>query len=290
MDIYDFDSQFEVLCTELEKVTYKDGDYCAGRWRSSVGQQLRKMIAESQSRNFNTVDEKIWALRNRSNFRPLCSCGNNLNFKNSSSGFFKSCSRKCASSNPSTKEKIKNTLLERYGSHHMQNEVWINNFVKSCRDKGSYRLMRENYISTHGSLFPNTNKEQTFIKAEVARFENGYNYKLMTYPSGKTIKVQGYEPQVIDYLLKAGIKEEDIDTCRTIIPRIPYTYEEKQLHYIPDIFVESKKLLVDVVSGYSWQKNGVKNLSKHTAVKNAGFNHLIVIWDDSRNCIKEILN
>lgn len=288
MDIYDFDSEFDVLRAQLEKVICNHKDYCAGKWRSVSGQHLRKIIANSQSINFKTIDEKIWALRNKTNLRPICSCGSNLNFKDSKHGFFKSCSRKCASSKTETKEKIKNTLKERYGDHHTKNKEWINNFVDNCKVKGSYQLMTEKYIERHGMLFP-SNEVDVFIKSEVSRYKSGHNYKSLTYPSGKMAKVQGYEPQIIDYLLKAGINEDDIITDRALLPKIQYISNGKHLWYIPDIFVKSKNLLLDVVSGYSWQKNAVKNLSKKAGVKVAGFNHLIVIWDDSRNCIKEML-
>jgi transposase len=107
-------------------------------------------------------------------------------------------------------------------------------------------------------------------------------HKPYTLPSGKIIKVQGYEPQFLDYVFENNlVKEEDFD-FRQI--RIPYkTNDNKRHYYYPDFHIPSKNLIIEIKSTYILNKQGkdIQEL-KHQACINKGFNYILIL-DNNMN-------
>lgn len=76
-------------------------------------------------------------------------------------------------------------------------------------------------------------------------------FKQYKYTLGnRTILVQGYEPQALDYLQTIGIPADDIRCEAEFGDRlnIRYRYRGKTRQYLPDIYVVSKRLIVEVKS------------------------------------------
>ena len=122
-----------------------------------------------------------------------------------------------------------------------------------------------------------TKNVDIFHKAFMSRAKSEYSTKTMTLPSGKTIRYQGFENQVIEDLLKAGIQEDEIVTGPGNVPHIQYEFEDKVCRYYPDIYIPKLNQLIEVKSLYTWTKYKKKNLAKYKAAKEAGFNINIVI-------------
>lgn len=173
--------------------------------------------------------------------------------------------------------KVKETLIAKYG---------VDNPLKSpiIREK-----IRQTSQARYGTDSPMQSSD-IFEKCQLAQMQTRYRFKKYLMPSGDIRWVQGYEPQVINYLLQSGITEEDLHTERNLLPVIKYDFDNKTRVYFPDIFIPSKNMLIEVKSSYTWVKDIVKNLAKHEASKDAGYRHLIIIWDDSKDCIKEMIN
>ena len=77
-----------------------------------------------------------------------------------------------------------------------------------------------------------------------------YNYVL----GNRCLKVQGYEPQALDYLTQQlGISSSDIRTeCEFgDALNIRYKYSGKMRTYFPDIFIVSKRAIVEVKSSHT---------------------------------------
>jgi hypothetical protein len=69
---------------------------------------------------------------------------------------------------------------------------------------------------------------------------------------GKTFHVRGYEPYALAYLVKQkGISSKELVTSSKNIPRIPYVYGGKHRTHVPDIFIPTKNILVEVKSVYT---------------------------------------
>jgi hypothetical protein len=124
------------------------------------------------------------------------------------------------------KNKKINTTLRNYGTeHHFQNELNIADRKKTCLEK-------------YGTEYPS----------------GGYNFKDYVYPSGKNIRIQGYENRALDDLLKNYL-EEEILTGKDV-PRIRYIGLDGKPHlYFPDIYIPKENLIIEVKSHWTIKQN-----------------------------------
>ena len=193
------------------------------------------------------------------------------------------------------KEKVNLTKIERYGQagwNHVQTKLTmterygVDNPLKSdiIREQIKKTCM-ERYGVKHVMQDP-----KIFDRCMKNQFKGNYKLKDKIMPSGKIIKYQGYEGYVIQYLLDNEIAEDDLALERTGIPTISYHFEGKDRRYYPDIFIKSKNMLIEVKSTWTFNREVEKNIAKHMASKDAGYHHIIIIWDASKNCIFEIIN
>jgi hypothetical protein len=104
-----------------------------------------------------------------------------------------------AVAHPDIIQKIKHTNAIKFGGHPKRTTEVQEKWVATCLEK-------------YGG-HPNQNREvQT--KSEF----KGYHYKNYTFPSGKVVKVQGYEPLALEQLIQKCVKEEDIVVGKANVP------------------------------------------------------------------------
>jgi hypothetical protein len=99
-------------------------------------------------------------------------------------------------------------------------------------------------------------------------------------PSGNVVKLQGYEPQFLDYIFTNKIlKDSQIEYNPK---RIPYIENNKTRYYFPDFYIPHLNLIVEVKSKYILNKmQGVNNcMLKENATKAAGFDYIMVLEND----------
>lgn len=100
------------------------------------------------------------------------------------------------------------------------------------------------------------------------RYINGA-YKTIKL-AGKNVKVQGYEPQAIEYLIEKGISEKRIKVfTEGKVETVPYTYLGKSHEYWPDIRVG--KTLYEVKSIRTLLVALARNKAKAKACEQLGF-------------------
>jgi hypothetical protein len=130
-----------------------------------------------------------------------------------------------------TKEKCKKTNIKKYGVEHpMQNVDFFDNLLKSKFNK----------------------------------------YKDYMLPSGKIIKIQGYEPFALDILIES-ISEDDIFTSRRDVPEIWYYDENGKKHrYYTDIYIKSLNKLIEVKSIWTYKKDKNKVIATQKAIEDKG--------------------
>lgn len=112
------------------------------------------------------------------------------------------------------------------------------------------------------------------------QFKSSVRYKEFVLPSGLVVKLQGYEPQVLDYLLTLYDESDIILTVKNIhtyIGRIFYTQENIKRSYYPDFYIKSINTIIEVKSTYTFKKHIEKNLLKERACLDAGFNFKFII-------------
>jgi hypothetical protein len=169
--------------------------------------------------------------------------------------------------------------------------VNTNNYIKiKCPDHGPFWQNMSNHL--HNSREENlgsgcikcgtTKFEQTMLrKYNVTNpahnkqmlnkiLHNGLTTKDYSLPSGKIVKIQGYEDRAIEQLLESGILEEDLVIGDDITP-IKYTYNDKPSVYYPDIFIKSLNKIIEVKSDFTFLRYKNKNLAKKKACEDLGY-------------------
>ena len=151
------------------------------------------------------------------------------------------------------------------------NLIWKKQHLEKVYKKynGSHFTQTEEYKEKRKQLFlekygyenPNQVPE-----IHIKNIQRRYKMKEYTFPSGKLVKVQGYEPYALDWLLNNHHLEEDIKTGIEV-PRIRYHDANKKVHiYYPDIYIVSKNLIVEVKSIYTLVDNKEKNIQKQKKI------------------------
>lgn len=109
---------------------------------------------------------------------------------------------------------------------------------------------------------------------------NGLRYKEFILPSGKIIKLQGYEDKVLLDLLKI-YDENDIvigvKNINTEIGKIIYNFNNKKCRYFPDFFIKSINTIIEVKSEWTYLKQKERNECKRIACLDKGFNFKFII-------------
>lgn len=113
-------------------------------------------------------------------------------------------------------------------------------------------------------------------------------------PSGKIVICQGYEPYAIDELLKTHAEDDlkfhtDIPTIRYYNPHINHP----NTVYLPDIYIESTQLLIEVKSTWTFKRNWIiyeTNILKFRACIDSGYDVLLMMYDNKLNLDKFFFN
>jgi hypothetical protein len=135
---------------------------------------------------------------------------------------------------PEVKSKIKQTCLDRYGvEHNSQSQQIKEKKIHSCLFNYGVSYPQQSQIILKKSI--KTCKERYGVErpaqnAEISekQFKNSFKLKPFKFPCNNTIQVQGYEPLLLDMLVKEGYTFDDIITKRTEVPDIWYNKNDKK--------------------------------------------------------------
>jgi hypothetical protein len=191
------------------------------------------------------------------------------------------------------KEKIKNTNLEKYGCEYgLQNEEVkekrkITNLEKygytnplqceEIREKCKTTCLKKygvEYVSQNQEIYEKQNK-------------NSYYLKDYILPSGKIIKIQGYENYALDELTKEDISENNIITGSKNVPEIWYIDNngKKHRHFV-DIYLPNINKCIEIKSTWTFKKQKNIVLLKQQAGKNLNYLYEIWIYDNKGNKVE----
>jgi len=154
-----------------------------------------------------------------------------------------------------------------------KSEITFNNFQNGtrCRNCGIIKRKQTNlekygveYVSQDPNIF---DKQQ----------KSGYKRKPVITPSGKTIHLQGYEPQAYNKLLEQ-YSEDEINHIIKDIPEIWYLGEDNKTHrYYPDFYIPKDNLIIEVKSEHYYKKDLLKNKLKQQACLDSGYEFEFII-------------
>jgi hypothetical protein len=154
----------------------------------------------------------------------------------------------------SIKRKVAFTNKQKFGGSPLTNP--------KCIEKRRQTNIQK-YGVDHPSKLPETNlkRKLTCIQKygvenvmgvpEIAeKSRNSFKKKIFVLPSGKTIKLQGYEPMIAEKLL-SEFGENDIGVGPTEVPKITYVDADGKSHrYYADFFIRSLNSVIEVKSDY----------------------------------------
>jgi hypothetical protein len=169
--------------------------------------------------------------------------------------------------NNEVKEKKKQTNLQRYGVENQLQRFEIKEKLKqTCLEK---------YGVEHPSQCPEIMEKNVKMS---------YYLKEYIFPSGKKIKVQGYEHFAIDELVKNNINEYDIVTGCKNVPEIWYNdlNNKKRRHYV-DIFIPSQNKCIEIKSIWTFKKQKDNVFLKKQAAENLNYLYEIWVYDNKGN-------
>jgi hypothetical protein len=160
-------------------------------------------------------------------------------------------------------KKIKKTNTEKYGVEYFsQSDNWYKKCVGTAIEK---------YGKEWVSKVDNINAKQQ---------SGGYSYYDFEFPSGKVVRVQGYEPRVLAKLIIDYDEDDIVVGVQNIIDAIGffhYFYENESHRYYPDIYIKSENQVIEVKSTYTFNKEKDKNLLKRQSVLNKEINFKFII-------------
>lgn len=252
---------------------------------------------------------------------PIChACGNSVAFKNFKIGYRKFCSINCGSEyywkNASTEDvqkrsdaarntfkdkydvewysmtdeysdKIKKISLEKYKTSHYTKCKKVKEVTKNS--------MYNKYSGTgNGSPIIAEKIRQTMLKKygveyawQIPEVQDKIQkarkmFKDYTMPSGKIVRIQGYEHYGIDELLLT-YNESDLIISNKEISKYtgPIFYNDgRNRRYFPDIYIKSENKIIEIKSVFTfygrWHK---ENLLKRDACIASGFDFDFMVYD-----------
>jgi len=159
------------------------------------------------------------------------------------------------SQSPEVRLKTINTCMERYGvTSPLKSDIIQDRMISTCVHR---------YGVSNPSQYPEFSR-----KALGSLFRT----KPYTLPSGRIVKLLGYEPQFLDYVFDNKIFSED--EIEYSPARVEYIgFDNKKHYYFPDFYISKINLLIEIKS--KWTETQDKNLLlKERACIRNGFNYI----------------
>ncbi len=164
------------------------------------------------------------------------------------------------------KEKIKDTLKKKYNVDHN----W------QIRDKKEFQeRLKKIMIEKYGV----DNASKSSILRDRQR-KSRFSFKSYLLPSGKEIKIQGFENLFLDLYFKNNDENNLIFGNNNIekeIGIINYFYDNKIRRYYPDFYIKNENKIIEVKSIFTYEIDKNKNHAKKQACLDNNFNCEIVV-------------
>ena len=198
--------------------------------------------------------------------------------------------------NSDIRQKVKDTMLERYNVENPMKSEVIKEKVKKTnleRYDCEWGLQNEDVkqksevtcIKKYGGRKPLQNAE--ILERAL---KSGYKRKLFLTPSDEEWYLQGYEPLVAPRLIEQ-YQEENITSDIKIVPAVPWTDSNGKTHvYRCDFYVESLKLIIEVKSTWTAQKDEEKIKKCMDYWSNQGNTYRLIISDNKGNYLYDRTN
>lgn len=170
------------------------------------------------------------------------------------------------------REKIEKSNIKNFGTKHplQNNEIkekamkthFANNDGIGFQTKKAIKTIKEKYGVEN--VMQNSKIAEKNLKSQFSKKE-------FIWTTGEISITQGYENIILSELEKNGYSFNDVITDYTQMPEFWYYFKGNKKRYLPDIFIPSENLIIEVKSTYTYEADLEKNLAKEQAVLQAGF-------------------
>ena len=144
-----------------------------------------------------------------------------------------------------------------------------------CGRRKTEETLQKNYGVSHPA-------QSSVIQDKIEK--SGKHWKEFEMPSGNIVKLQGYEGQAINDLLKNGIQEVQIDIhCKSIKKEFMYYFNGMYRSYLPDIYIPTTNTIIEVKSQYIYNKEKIQNINKAKCCVAQGYMFEFWIYDEKKN-------
>jgi hypothetical protein len=158
------------------------------------------------------------------------------------------------------KKKINEVFQAKYGDHPKRTPEVHQKWVNTCIEK-------------YGG-HPNQNAEIQ-AKSEATSFK----HRDYVMPSGKIVKIQGYEDRALNELL-LQFSEDEIAVGRANVPNVKYVCSEGVNRiYFPDFYIKPLNTILEIKSDWTLQLATCRLEEKANAVVKAGYNFEVWVYN-----------
>jgi len=180
----------------------------------------------------------------------------------------------CTFQSNESKEKIKKTNLEKYGFDHplksekIKDKMKLTNLEKygeiscsktnECKERTKQTNLKKYGVNNHMQI------KENFLKQQKSGHRLHFHENTHLYYRGT------YEKDFLDFCFNNNIVLEQGK-------RIKYSFEGSDHYYFSDYYVESKNLIVEIKSSWTYNKYLDKNLVKQKTTIESGYNYMFII-------------
>jgi len=188
----------------------------------------------------------------------------------------------------SIKQKIKKTILDKYGVEHISKSEKI-------------KLKKRNTLENTLKLYPNIFKDKWILTHNKFINELGYDPRLHVFGNASKESLKVFEP-LIDWCLNNAILNDDIFIGYS--NKKEYFIRSEESVYFYDFVIKSKKIIIEFngvvfhakreqLNKNEWfnpftKENAIDNINrtkiKYDVAKNKGFD-ILEIWSDEDPCV-----
>jgi hypothetical protein len=217
------------------------------------------------------------------NICPICG-NNNLYLNRWDRGYKKTCSKKCA--NILRTQLGQASLLKKYGVNNIAkvkhirqkiNKTMLRRYGNICPLQNSviHEKVKQHNINKYGVEYPFQSDE---IQQKVINKFSSFN----KFKDTNLYYQTSYEK---DFLEKYYYLFPDIERGKCI----KYIFRKKQTYYLPDFYIPSLNLIVEIKNSYLAKRDKTQILAKKKATISNGFNY-IMITNKRYNKFEKLIN
>lgn len=158
--------------------------------------------------------------------------------------------------------------------------------VKEKNRQRAFKMWTKEHRRRMSEVHKNRWKNIEWIEDTYKKHGTYYEY---TLPSGRVVKIQGYEPIVLEQLLQEFDENDiyiDAKEINKEIGSIEYTQDGKTHSYYPDFYIKSINTIIEVKSTWTYEKWRERNELKKQACEDLGFNFKFIILENANNKCK----